>query len=242
MHAYKTNILSTRPLPNHIITMAAESGIGIDSYPFIETDELDTIEVQQEIAAAALQSETVVFTSMNAVESVVHQLKGQIPDWNIYCMGHTTKELATAYFGQKAIINTGLHALELADTIIASGEVKTVLFFCGNRRRAELPQQLAAAKIAVREVIVYQTRQLTHPITRTYDGILFFSPSAVESFFSQHQLPVNTIVFAIGTTTQAEVKNYCTNRIIIGRSPEKALLAAEAVAFFSELQQPFHLP
>lgn len=242
MLAYKTYILSTRPLPNPIITMAAEKGVGVDSYSFIETDELDTLEVQQAIAAAALQTETVVFTSMNAVESVIHKLKGQIPDWNIYCMGHTTKELAAAYFGEKAIVNTGIHALQLADAIIETGQVETVLFFCGNRRRAELPQQLAAAKIAVREVVVYETRNLTHPITRAYDGILFFSPSAVESFFSQHQLPVYSIVFAIGTTTEAAVKNYCNNQIIVGQSPEKALLAAEAVQFFSELHQPNKLP
>src|SRR5258706_9822828 len=46
---------------------------------------------------------------------------------------------------------------------------------------------------------------------KVYDGILFFSPSGVESFFNTNEVNEQTILFAIGNTTATEIKKY-TNR------------------------------
>ncbi len=52
---------------------------------------------------------------------------------------------------------------------------------------------------------------------RTYDGVLFFSPSAVESF-AQRNLFEETTVFCIGKTTEAEARKHTNNIITANRS------------------------
>ena len=86
-------ILCTRSVSPEMIGSAASMGIVIDTLPFITTEPIENIEVQQEIENALLLSTTVVFTSMNAVEAVAVFLSDAVPDWRIYCIGNTTREL-----------------------------------------------------------------------------------------------------------------------------------------------------
>jgi uroporphyrinogen-III synthase len=93
MEQNNINILCTRPLNTFLVEDAKAAGIVIDEISFIETEPIQTIEVQQEIEQALLLSATVVFTSMNAVDAVAAWQYEQQPDWNIYCIGTTTKKL-----------------------------------------------------------------------------------------------------------------------------------------------------
>lgn len=221
-------ILSTRPVNESLAVTARSSGIVLDTLSFIATETVDTIEVQQEVEQAATQLASVVFTSMNAVAAVTDLLDGHIPDWRIFCIGHATKEQVEDYFGRNAVAGTANNALELADTIIDE-DPEEVFFFCGNRRRNELPNQLRKHKILVNEVTVYQTKNIPHRIEKTYDAVLFFSPSAVESFFHSNQLPGSTVVYAIGNTTAEAVHHHCTNRVIKGKTPVKDELVELAI-------------
>jgi len=108
------SILSTRPVSKTLVAEAAESGIQLNAIAFIDTEPIQDIDVQQEVEQTALQYATVVFTSMNAVESVITMLDEQVPEWNIYCMGNTTAELITNYFGENAIAGTAGSAADLA--------------------------------------------------------------------------------------------------------------------------------
>ncbi len=229
------NILSTRPLSAAILAEAAQKGFRIDCRSFIDTEPIRTDEVVQKITKVVAQQATVVFTSMNAVEAV-QQYLGQKPYWRIYAIGHTTQQLAAQYFGP--VFGTADSALDLADVIIANGE-KEVTFFCGDIRRDELPQKLHDAGVALEEVMVYHTVPLPHPIEKEYDGILFYSPSAVHSFFSaNNQLPESTGFFAIGQTTAAALNTYTTNRIYVADSPSKEGLVQDMMDFFSNEQKP----
>lgn len=216
-----------------LVEDARLKGIQLDILSFIDTEPIQTIEVQQEIELAAVEMATVVFTSMNAVESVIPMLDGHIPEWSIYCMGHKTKELITDYFGTDAISGTADSASELADEIIENNNTDEVIFFCGNQRREELPAKLDQHAIAVTEVVVYQTIHLPQKISKEYNGILFFSPSAVESFFTKNTLPANTIVFAIGHTTKETIRRYCSNQIIVSVLPGKDNMVEQAIDYFS---------
>ena len=91
MEQNKITILSTRPLNKSLIKEAKEQGIYIEVVPFIETEAIQSVEVQQEIELALLESATIVFTSMNAVEAVADYVIDEQPDWEIYCMGNTTQ-------------------------------------------------------------------------------------------------------------------------------------------------------
>ena len=226
-------ILSTRPITEELIEEAKASGVLIDVVPFIETEPIRTIEVQQEIEYAYLQSIVVVFTSMNAVEAVVMEQQGQIPDWNIYCIGHATKQLVIEHFGEDKIMGIADSAIDLAEEIISDELSDEVYFFCGDQRRDELPKKLREHDIDVYEIVVYQTIKTPRKISKSYHGILFFSPSAVESFFTVNKSIERTLLFAIGNTTASTIGNYTNNRVIISDSPGKESMVRQAIEFFT---------
>lgn len=227
------HILCTRPVDDSLVEEAKQKGIALDVLSFIETEPIRDIEVQQEIEWTSVEQANVVFTSMNAVEAVTEMLEGFVPEWSIYCMGHKTKQLVTNYFGANAISGTADNAAELADKIIETEEPEEVIFFCGNQRRDELPRKLREQNISVNEIVVYQTIAIEHSIEKKYDAILFFSPSAVESFFKKNKLTDKAIVFAIGNTTSETIQKYCSNKIMISRSPGKDELVAQVIEYFS---------
>ncbi|MBI3139843.1 MAG: uroporphyrinogen-III synthase [Sphingobacteriales bacterium] len=234
MQPAKYSILSTRPLQETLIAETTDTGIRVDVVSFIETEPFSTIETIQEIEQAYLQSATVVFTSMNAVEAVAARQEGQQPDWYIYCTGHTTRQRVEKYFGKELIAGTAGSAAELADRILAAEGTDHVLFFCGDRRRDELPAMLRSHGIEVEEIRVYQTIAVPQKVSQYYDGILFFSPSAVESFFSNNRLPGQTTLFAIGPTTAEAIRKYSQNKTVICEQPGKDYLLQQAIRYFHQ--------
>ena len=229
----RIQILSTRPLHETLLQEAKQAGIDIDEISFIETNPIQSPSLQSEIDEALQQSITAVFTSMNAVEAVADQIKGKKPSWKIYCIGTTTQQLVVTYFGQDAIAGTANDAATLAKLIIEDQPKGKLIFFCGDQRRDELPEILATNSMEVKEIIVYQTTAIQHRIQKTFEGILFFSPSGVESFFSSNQLTQKTILFAIGNTTAKEIKKHSNNQIVISNEPGKENLARRMMEFFN---------
>jgi uroporphyrinogen-III synthase len=238
----KTRILSTRLLNDSLVAEAATAGITIDMISFIEIEPIQSAEVQQEIEHAFLQSSSVVFTSMNAVEAVITKLKSYRPDWTIYCVGNTTKQLIKKYFDEERIAGTANSAAELAELIVEKHPAGEVIFFCADQRRDELPGILSNNNIQVKEIIVYKTHAVPHKIEKNYNGILFFSPSAVGSFFSSNQPDKQTILFAIGNTTAGEIKKYLpagksgsSYKIIISNEPGKEKLLKQVMEYYTAL-------
>ncbi|MEJ8816729.1 uroporphyrinogen-III synthase [Lacibacter sp. H407] len=233
MQQNKINILSTRPLNKSLVHEAKAVGISIDELSFIDTEPIQDIATQQEIEQAYLQSSTVVFTSMNAVDAVLAWQDGQQPDWVIYCMGNTTKLLLKENFGEHSVAGTAGYAAELAELIAEESDIDEVVFFCGEQRRDELPAILRSKGIEVHEIFVYETIHTPHKVSKDYHAILFYSPSAVSSFFSNNKVPAQTILFAIGNTTAKTIQQYCNNTIIIGKEPGKEELVRQAMEYFS---------
>lgn len=235
----KITILSTRPVDEQVINEAAKQNIHIEVFPFIATEPIDDLDIYNEIEVALSETATIVFTSMNAVDAVASHVHDFGPDWKIYCTGNATRELVAEYFGDNSIAGTANDATELAQKIIED-DVDEVIFFCGDKRRDELPALLHENEIEVTEIEVYETKSIPHKIDKTYNGILFFSPSAVESFFSNNKLQERTILFAIGNTTANEIKKYSGNTIVISDEPGKTNLAQKAIKFFDEHRIDIH--
>jgi len=233
MQQSEINVLCTRPLPSSLIEDASAAGIVIDELSFIETESILSVEVQQEIELASTEIATVVFTSMNTVDAVTIFLDGHRPDWSIYSIGTATARLVKAYFGEERLTGTASDAASLAALIAADRFTDEVIFFCGDQRRDELPDILRQNDIEVNEIVVYQTIAIPHKIEKDYFGILFFSPSAVQSFFSKNKVKDRTILFAIGNTTANEIKKYSNNKIIISDEPGKESLVAKMIEYFS---------
>ena len=229
----RIQILSTRPIQQSLIKDARDAGIDIDELTFIETNPIQSKLVDKEIENALKETATVVFTSMNAVEVVGDQIKEHQLNWKIYCMGTTTQQLVVNFFGQNAIAGTANDAASLAKQIIKDQPKEKLIFFCGDQRRDELPELLKQYSIEAKEIIVYETTAIHHLIQKQYDGILFFSPSAVESFFTNNKVVENTVLFAIGNTTAKELKKYSNNKIVISNEPGKENLAKTMINFFN---------
>ena len=226
-------ILCTRSLDEQLIEEATGKGIDIDVLSFIETAPIESVEVQQEIEAALNASATVIFTSMNAVEAVQQNVIDEQPGWTIYCIGNTTQQLVKKYFPLSEIAGTADSAVELAELIVEAAAAEEVIFFCGDQRRDELPNHLRQHGIEVNEIVVYQTIALQHKIEKDYLGILFFSPSAVESFFKKNKLNTTTILFAIGITTASTIKKYTGNKILVSDQPGKEYLVDKMIEYFT---------
>ncbi|CAN5164087.1 uroporphyrinogen-III synthase [soil metagenome] len=231
MQKIKKHLLCTRPVSDAVIKQAASLDIEIDVISFISTESLLNSEIVNLIKAFYSKKISVVFTSMNAVEQVASCITGK-PDWKIYCIGGTGEKLVNDVFGVSAIAATANNAAQLAEIIIADKTDK-VVFFCGNIRREELPQKLRNAKIDVEEVVVYKTIETPVQIKKDYDGILFFSPSAVKSFFNSNTIKKEPPLFAIGSTTAAAIKEYTAEKILTADKPGKDDLVRFALNYLN---------
>jgi uroporphyrinogen-III synthase len=235
MQQNKISILSTRPLQTELIQKAVEKNIEIETISFIETKAIEEDSLKKRILHLSHQQLTIVFTSMNAVEAVSSYLSNEKVDWKIFCIGSTTKKLVKESFGENSIAGTADSASSLADVMIDQKNISSVIFFCGDKRRDDLPEKLVRHNIEVCEIEVYKTFETPQIVKKNYAAILFNSPSAVSSFFSINKINEQTILFAIGNTTANEIKKYADNKIIVGKEPEKELLACEAIKYFDSI-------
>src|SRR5687767_9625856 len=125
------NILSTRPLPQSKIDEAKADNINIEVEEFIITEPIHHSHLEQSTKALSAAPLTAVFTSMNAVAAVAAMLENSQPSWQIFALGTATKKIATDKFNNASVDGGGENAMALADRIIAAGNVKSVVFFCG---------------------------------------------------------------------------------------------------------------
>ena len=222
MSVNNVNILSTRLLNKELIDKAGLQHINIDAEAFIRNIPDISPDITDTIHALSVQPVTAIFTSIHAVEVVKSEFNGIVPPWNICCTGGATKEALLDIFNESSIIATAKNAHGLAEKILQHKEIKEVVFFCSKQRLNDLPETLQEAKVAVKELMVYQTVGTPVTITRYYNGMLFFSPSTVHSFFSTNTIPISTILFSIGKTTTATIESYCSNQVITSQWPGEA--------------------
>lgn len=228
----KIPILSTRPLPNELIAEAEQKGFKIDITSFIKIEKVDSADQRKRLDELSQLPMTVIFTSMNAVETVIDRLGGVRPAWKIYCVGNTTGRVLSTYFGDNSLAGCASNASALAGLIVDDSQASELVFFCGDQRRDELPAILYEHKIAVEEMVVYKTIPVHHIVRESYSGILFFSPSAVKSFFETNNTGRETIFFAVGETTAAEIRTFTSNQVLVSAEPGSENLVTAMFEFY----------
>lgn len=230
----KHRVLSTKKLEPSLVEQANQHGIEIIEQEFIAVNPILSKEKQDEIMPWIEKKEliTVVFTSANAVEAVKHYLHKNNAEqplhWNVFCISGRTKNAVATFIHPANILGTAEYGKDLAQKIIASG-VKELVFFCGTKRREELPGMLKKAGITVQEITVYETVETPVTAIENIDGILFFSPSAVTSFFSANGLNANTVCFAIGHTTADAIASFTGNTIITSEYTSQEMMLASLI-------------
>jgi uroporphyrinogen-III synthase len=232
MQENKIEILCTSHLKDDLLTKAAAKNILIDVQSFIKTETSLSEESKQKIQNLSKKRIAVVFTSKNAVNAVVSQLS-TVPNWDVFCISGKTKQTTLEFFSNKKNIVSAKNAAGLAEKIIADKTIQEVVFFCGNQRLNDLPEILKQNNISVKELIVYHTEETPHIIQKDYDAILFFSPSAVHSFFSVNTISTNVLLFSIGKTTSTTIATYCSNLVNTSEYPGKEQMINLVTDFFS---------
>jgi uroporphyrinogen-III synthase len=237
-------ILSTKKIQPSLKEEMVQKGIEVLEKEFISIRLLVSMRKYEEIWPWIITTSdtAIVFTSQHAVATIDKLLHGgdafYIPDqWQAFCLNGATKELTIQMLSEEQIIDTAPNATELASKIIAHGQFKQVVFFCGNQRREELPHLLKAAGIDVVEIIVYETIETPGLITNDLDAVLFFSPSAVKSFFTLNTLKKDTACFAIGATTAEAISHYTDNRVITSESPTQEMMMTSISLYFRNIDQ-----
>jgi uroporphyrinogen-III synthase len=229
-------ILSTKELHPSLVASVVKNGIFVDETPFISIHPILTEQKKKEIYKWISSAKNFfVFTSANAVDTIrrLHipafaHLAGRI----IFTIsGKTSKEAAKLFPDDRIVIAD--NAAALADMILMY-KTKEIVFFCGDRRRDELPDLLAGHHIHVHEVIVYETREVPVQIETNYDAVLFFSPSGVNSFFSVNELQRGTKCFAIGNTTADMIRDYTDNEIIVADKPTPDSILEAVKKYFNK--------
>jgi uroporphyrinogen-III synthase len=228
MRDRRYTILSTANLPFERIGHIPET-IDIRVVPFTEITARRDENLIYRIRSLTQQKLTAVFTSANAVKFVADIFQEK-PDWRIYCIRNETRNAVTNWLGNDSIARSAENALELSDYLI-NDKVKKVDFFCGDQRMNILPDRLKENKIKLTEWVVYDTRLIPEQINYQADAVLFFSPTAVNSFFSCNTLSAESKIFAVGKSTAAALQSYIDGPVTISPEPDKAFVVHMAIKY-----------
>lgn len=189
----------------------------------------DFIRIQKKDFNLDSINDCLIFTSQNAVDSVIRNNKiAEIKTKKCFCVGEKTKLLLIE--NDFEVLECSDYAAELASIIFNKYPKISFTFFCGTIRRDILPDALKLAEIKLDEIEVYETILTTHKIPFIPDGILFFSPSAVESYLQKNKIE-EKICFCIGNTT-AEALKYVTPNIIIANQPTIESVIIKTIEYF----------
>lgn len=239
----KYKVLSTKKINSSLKVQAWQNAIEVVEQEFISIKPVlskEKFKALNDLIHSGIQC--FVFTSYNAVTLLNKYLStegnGYIINGKFATLsGNTKKALRHATQLGKNIIADAEHASLLAKKIIEL-KIDELIFFCGNKRRGELPGILKDAGIKVHVLVVYETTETPVEITDEFDAILFFSPSGAESFFSVNTLSTQVVCFAIGKTTADSIRNYANNKIILSEFSGQESMIASVQNFFQNINYP----
>ena len=219
----EARILSTKKLQPNQKQFLLNAGLSVVEADFVGIE-------NKEITLEGI-NDHLIFTSSNAVKAVdTHPEVQEIRRKPCFCVGEKTAAL---------LDEVGFTVMEIADDasslakIITEGyKNETFTFFCSNLRMETLPVSLKIAGIRFNEIEVYDTVLTPQEIKATVDGILFFSPSAVESYLSKNSIE-NETCFCIGQTT-AKALEHKTQNIVIANKPSVENVIIQCINHFKK--------
>jgi len=201
-------ILSTKILLSSQKQALLDAGFSVTEANFIKTENSDF-----DLKGI---NDNLIFTSQNAAQSILlHPKCEELKSKKVFCVGMKTKALLEENgFNVEVYLD---YASDLAEIITLIYAKESYTFFSGNLRKETLPKALKAAKVNFNEIQVYETTLTPQKIKTAVDGILFFSPSGVESYLKENKIK-NEICFCIGETTASSLEK-TTRNIIVADQP-----------------------
>ncbi|QCE41073.1 hydroxymethylbilane synthase [Psychroserpens sp. NJDZ02] len=195
----KTNIYSTKSLTEDQRFLFNEK---------VKSESSDFVKISlNRIHPRFLKNEiqNVVITSQNAVDALLTNYSAiELQFKNIYCVGRRTKKMIENRIGK--VLHTEKNAKKLADYLVDHMEGSEVTYFCSDVRLDDLPKILAENNITINEVEAYQTKLDSIELPESVEGVMFYSPSTVQSYKKEND--ANGIAFCIGETTAKEASKH----------------------------------
>lgn len=168
------------------------------------------------------QHENVVITSKNGVEAILNSFtKDEIKFKNIFCVGRRTKKLIENSIGKVTYV--AKNALKLAEYIAKETDIKTVTYFCSDLRLDVLPSYLQENDVVVNEIEAYKTMLSAVKIAASVSGVIFYSPSGIESYLTENS--TDKIAFCIGETTAVAARKHFENVLVASMPDVESVLA-----------------
>lgn len=211
-------LLSTKKLSPGQKQLLLNSGLGLVEYDAIQIEFID-------FTTEGSTFKNAIITSKNSAKAI---LKNNLEIEKCFCVGHQTANFLRDKGYQIAEIAD--YGADLAEKIVEKYQNEDFTFFCGNKRREELPAILTENNIRFSEIEVYKTTLNPQIFQQEFDGILFFSPSAVKSYTEKNKMK-DSIAFCIGNTTASEAKKYTSN-VITANKPSIENVVVQAVKYF----------
>lgn len=193
----KPAILFTTQLSKMKMEELKNFGFSIDCIPFITFEYLIPA---MWISQLPDEIDAWIFTSKKAVKAIKPVINDLDLPKNIFAVGAKTAEKLKKLNLEVTVPET-YNAASLVKTM-KDLELKNVVHFCGNLKAADL-NTLLGEETKVTSVEVYRTKPAPHSVEASrYDGIVFMSPSAVESYATHNETDAETPIFCIGPTTE----------------------------------------
>lgn len=195
----KTAVYSTKSL-SESQTKLFHEGITSESSDFIKIrfNRIAPKVIKNEI-------ENVIITSKNGVEAILNSFtKDELKFKNIFCVGRRTKKLIEQKIG--TVKHTERNAAKLADYLSKEIKGQEATYFCSDLRLDTLPKVLTENGVLVNEVEAYKTMYSPADVDEKVDGVLFYSPSTVESYVQKNTK--NKVAFCIGPSTAREAEKH----------------------------------
>ena len=149
--------------------------------------------------------ENVIITSQNAVEAILASISpDELQFKNIYCVGRRTKKLIENRIGK--VTHSENSAKKLADYLVEFMDGTEATYFCSNIRLDELPKLLHENNIVLNEIEAYVTKHASKKVHDSIEGVLFYSPSNVQSYIKENTKDI--VAYCIGDTTADEAKKH----------------------------------
>jgi uroporphyrinogen-III synthase len=221
----QTSILSTKTLSEE------QRQVFLDAN--FDLLEQDFIEIKNNLFELNKINNNLIFSSQNAVLSLMEQTGWEVLKTKpVFCVGIKTKELLEANgFTVDVYLD---YASELAEIITLIYNKESYTFLSGNLRKETLPEALKSAGITFNEIEVYETKLAPFKISdqENFDGILFFSPSAVESYLTNNKIK-NEVCFCVGNTTAKSLELNKVKNIVIAEIPTIEDVIVEVIAYYN---------
>jgi len=214
-----TTILSTKKLNPSQKQHLLHANLGVVDVDFITTESID-FQIPEKVI------ENAIFTSQKGVEEVLNK---KVEIKNCFCVGLRTEKFLMK--NNQQVTCSKPNAEELSNEIITNYSGLKFHYFCAEKRLDTLPNRLTENKVVWNEVPVYKTALLPKKYETQFDGVLFFSPSGVESYFSVNAAPEHS--FCIGNTTAKSLKKY-TKNYTIASQPSVENVIVKAIKHFKK--------